>query len=187
MGYTHYWNVQRDADRDKLVEAGREMAKVVEAAGDLVAGWNGVGSPTLDPTTGEVRFNGRDNGVDDLSHETFVWPPDLEDSFLQDKPYVFTFCKTAQKPYDVAVVACLLVAERVMGDAIEVSSDAQDFVEFAGGEQSEGWRHVNAMLGHPTDVEHSENAVQLYERVFNEAPPIPASFILDEETAKEEA
>ena len=35
----------------------------------------------------------------------------------------FFFCKTAQKPYDVVVVACLAVLKHRMKDLIVISSD----------------------------------------------------------------
>src|SRR5258708_5497976 len=135
MGYTHYWRVQRNTPSDLLIEAGRRMALIVEAESELLAGWDGTGKPTLDPTTGAVRFNGI--GPDD-DHETFYWPPDLAEeksAWEKEGEPVFTFCKTAQKPYDTAVVACLLVAQDVLGDYIEINSDASDLDEFLGRSQ----------------------------------------------------
>lgn len=35
----------------------------------------------------------------------------------------FQFCKTARKPYDTAVTACLLLAKHHFGSAIEITSD----------------------------------------------------------------
>lgn len=62
----------------------------------------------------------------DCSHESFV----LERVF---KPYewqkpmpdgkLFAFCKTAYKPYDLAVTAALLIARHHLGDRIRVASD----------------------------------------------------------------
>jgi hypothetical protein len=33
------------------------------------------------------------------------------------------FCKTARKPYDIAVTASLILAKKIFGDIIKVSSD----------------------------------------------------------------
>ena len=33
------------------------------------------------------------------------------------------FCKTAYKPYDIVVTACLVILQYRLGDAIQVSSD----------------------------------------------------------------
>lgn len=180
MGYTHYWYVKRDADREKLAEAGREMGRAVEASAVPLADWNGEGRPQADSEggPGTVRFNGQ--GPED-DHETFSWPPDLgerQEYLSGNQDEVFTFCKTARKPYDAVVVACLLRAKAIMGDAIRVHTDAGDEEEFAGQDVSEGWQGVNAMLGHPT--EHSgETATELYRRVYGEAPDL--SGIFDEE------
>lgn len=185
-GYTHYWSVNRDADREAVKQAGLKMARLVEAESEILAGWDGEGEPTLDPETGEARFNGRGP---DLDHETFVWPPNLDEPQLwrgEDDGTVFTFCKTARKPYDKVVVACLLVAQRELGDAIKISSDASDLFEFMGGDVSEGWQKVNSMLGHPTDA-YEGTAHELYVRVFGEEPPIPPSFAREADVDAEEA
>lgn len=179
MGYTHYWYVRRDADPEKLAEAGREMGRAVEASTVPLADWNGEGRPQVGSEDGTVRFNGQ--GPED-DHETFAWPPDLADpqEYLSQMGggYVFTFCKTARKPYDAVVVACLLRAKAILGDAIRVHTDAGDEEEFAGQDVSEGWQGVNAMLGHPT--EHSgETATELYRRVYGQDPDL--SGIFDEE------
>lgn len=181
IGYTHYWYAKRDADREAIKRAGLKMAQLVEAEREILAGWDGTGKPALDPETGAVRFNGRGP---DLDHETFVWPPRLDEPPQlwrgEDDGKVFTFCKTARKPYDKVVVACLLAALHELGDAIDIHSDASDVVEFMGSDISEGWSQVNAMLGHPT-VAYDGSAYDLYVRVFGEEPPIPPCFTRDEQ------
>lgn len=175
MGYTHYFYTKRDTDPKLLVEAGQEMARVVRVATPELAGPLGEGAPEIDDLKGIVRFNGRD----DDAHESFIWPPNLneEQPYIDDQTSVFSFCKTAFKPYDPVVVCCLLVAQRVLGEKIEVSSDG-DIKEFFGTELSEGWQKVNEMLGSPTEAEEDrEGAWDLYKRVFGKDPPIPAYFI----------
>lgn len=182
MGYTHYWYVKRDADREKVAEAGRQMAEAVREATVELAGGLGTGEPELGED-GTVWFNGR--GPED-NHETFAWPPDLDDAqgwrpaALGDSDSVFTFCKTARKPYDAVVVACLLRAKAVLGDAIRVATDAQSPEEFAGSEVSEGWRDVNAQLGHPTEDSGGETASSLYRRVYGEDPDLAEIFEKEE-------
>lgn len=61
----------------------------------------------------------------DCSHESFVLPrvcPVDERVRLEDG-LVFGCCKTAFKPYDLAVQACLVVAAHHLGRALVVSSD----------------------------------------------------------------
>jgi hypothetical protein len=114
MGYTHYWR----CDPKKLVqhlwykEVLEDMAKIVEANKDLLAGWDGdVFTDILASTRDGISFN----GIGPNSCETFNFPP------LRD----FDFCKTRGMPYDVVVTACLAAAKDRLGDAIKVSSDGR--------------------------------------------------------------
>jgi hypothetical protein len=63
------------------------------------------------------------NGVGADSHESFYVSADGVD---------FNFCKTAQKPYDIAVTASLIHAKKVFGDKIKISSDG-DWSDWDGG------------------------------------------------------
>ena len=80
----------------------------------------------------------------DCSHETFSLPVEMEKNDWQ-KPIVeishydqygkpvcndkeevgfyFEFCKTAYKPYDLAVIICLIIAKHHLKEEIIVSSD----------------------------------------------------------------
>lgn len=62
-------------------------------------------------TDEHIRFNGFGNA----GHETFILEPTMES---------FAFCKTAQKPYDVAVVAILHCASVIAG--VEFTSDGDE-------------------------------------------------------------
>jgi hypothetical protein len=162
VGYTHYWRVDRDADRARLVEAGREMAKVLRASAVPLA--DGMGEPGTEPVidldAGSVWFN----GVEDDGCETFYWPPDLGRPAQNDPGRTFDFCKTWGMPYDSVVVACLLVAQRVLGEQIEVTSDGtlEDFLD-------------HTEHGEPGE----ESPRSLYVRVFGNEPPIPGWFTRD--------
>ena len=76
-----------------------------------MAGWDGEDDPQF--TTDEIRFN----GIGDDSHETFA---------LGKGYNGFKFTKTARKPYDRHVLACLILAKKYFGDAIKVSSDGDN-------------------------------------------------------------
>lgn len=87
MGYTHYWDVKEALFDIKVAKAVTKMKKIAAARRDLV----------------EVSQHGRDiwiNGKGEDAYEDFVWPGEQG----------FNFCKTARKPYDEVVTACLLVA-----------------------------------------------------------------------------
>lgn len=64
--------------------------------------------PTI--TDGLIAFN----GVGDDGHETF---------WLERHGHGFNFCKTAEKPYDVVVVATLIVADAIAPGVLLISSD----------------------------------------------------------------
>jgi hypothetical protein len=72
-----------------------------------------------------VRFNGSGPN-EDLGHETFYVARVFRDGYRQERRpgsgLFFQCCKTARKPYDLAVVACL-TALKVRVPEVELSSD----------------------------------------------------------------
>ena len=132
MGYTHYWYLNKQSEEVKEVNGingsqfGRatiDIGKIIDASRVLLAGWDGNGEPEVN--VDKVSFN----GIGDDGHETFVFQrfgtqKDRQSPLSPEDAYKdFAFCKTAQKPYDIIVVACLAVADQVIGDGIEVSTD----------------------------------------------------------------
>jgi hypothetical protein len=61
----------------------------------------------------EINFN----GIGELEHETFTFYKD------DTKDDGFTFCKTAEKPYDHQVKLALIYMKKVLGNGIEISDD----------------------------------------------------------------
>ena len=67
----------------------------------------------------------------DCSHEGFLIEPQYELLGDYDKPHpeeggkYFAFCKTAYKPYDLAVTACLIILKHHISNAIKVYSDGK--------------------------------------------------------------
>lgn len=65
----------------------------------------------------------------DCSHETFrlerVYQPRGSYDAAHENGKYFSFCKTAYKPYDVAVCACLILAKAYLKEQIIVSSDGE--------------------------------------------------------------
>jgi len=55
------------------------------------------------------------NGTKEFGHESF----NLPEFFSAGSD----FCKTARKPYDTVVVACLIVLKHYLGDNVRVASD----------------------------------------------------------------
>jgi hypothetical protein len=116
MGYTHYYTKtgtsREDALRFEMFMNGArtiieyataiEGIQLADAMGDNLGQW--------ECTKESVRFNGY--GPD--SHETFDWSIDSSG---------FGFTKTARKPYDAVVTACLIHLKQVYGSLVSIGSD----------------------------------------------------------------
>jgi hypothetical protein len=119
MGYTHYWERTRQLTKSEMLDIGAKVRNIIhEAEGKptstaggyhtepvQIGGSSGEGSPDI--TKDGVLLN----GVGELGHETFCIEPEQGSDF----------CKTARKPYDVVVVACLTFLATDYG--FRVSSD----------------------------------------------------------------
>lgn len=147
MGYTHYWNFKKNPkdvkDGEKkfktAVKLLKKCLKNVPAELEMeVYDWknnttqkvnvpfklcdgNGYGEPVFTDTL--VCFNG--DAEKDYDHETCYLA-------LNNDNYEFDFCKTACKPYDVAVCLTLLCFKKAFGDDFSYSSD--------GNIEDEGWK-----------------------------------------------
>lgn len=93
------------------------------------SGAGGVSSADEDPVAGRwyagAQLNKRAcNG--DCSYETLDFPRVMRlDRFIQaaENGMVFNFCKTAFRPYDIAVTGCLVIAKHHLGEELRVASD----------------------------------------------------------------
>ena len=115
MGFTRYYNIVGSIDPQKFEKYSEDCKiiceEITKETGHGLAGCDGEGDPEF--TTDEIRFN----GIGDDSHETFA---------LGKGYNGFKFTKTARKPYDRHVLACLILAKKYFGDAIKVSSDGDN-------------------------------------------------------------
>ena len=124
MGYTHYWNRHdhtgattharahaREAYGRLVLDAQRICRQAMEN-GIVICGGDGEGEPEF--TEGYFALNG--TILNDEWHESMVWEAIPSDG-------VFTFCKTAYKPYDAVVTAILLRAKYHYGELVSVRSD----------------------------------------------------------------
>lgn len=110
MGYTHYWELSGAISSLEWSNFVVDFQKVLPQFQHLL---DDKGSQKLEITSEQVFFN----GIGEEAHETFS---------IGLKGSGFNFCKTAQKPYDVAVTAALIIAKEYFGDSIKVSSDGND-------------------------------------------------------------
>ncbi len=131
-GYTHYWRWRITPDAKRLEPCIRDMAKIADAKRDLLADREertGAGAVfpfederPLDGGAGDaeaVRFPAiAFNGIAEEAHETFVFPFAFDEGF--------NFVKTQWKPYDVVVVACLIVArDHFKPEELAIGSDGE--------------------------------------------------------------
>lgn len=120
MGYTHYWHRKKTFNTAKFAAAAIDINKLITST-DVKVQWEMDDKRSPELTDKLVRFN----GIGKEGHETFYVPRDLEpDEWSKpEKGKYFTFCKTAQKPYDLLVAASLVVLKHHLGKDIDVSSD----------------------------------------------------------------
>lgn len=124
MGYTQYWNTKRDftcSEWDKICTQTKNYLATIH---DLVAGPLGDGDPIMDPDS--IAFNGiGQNG----SYESFNLERERRgyEGWMDKARYLkegeFNFCKTAARPYDLAVVEVLKIAKRIAPECITLKSD----------------------------------------------------------------
>lgn len=113
MGYTHYWDGQGSKrDASKFANFAKVAKRAIELAIsrgiELGDAW-GENVPKIDDTI--VAFN----GVGEDSHESCIIEPEQTG---------FEFCKTAYKPYDVVVVAVLVLYKHFFPEIV-LSSDGE--------------------------------------------------------------
>lgn len=119
MGYTHYWKhkeVSSDHDWTEFTHLVKIILNLAADEGIALAAEYDLPNEPPAVTAEHVRFN----GVGDDGHETFLITRD---------PTSFEFCKTARKPYDDVVVACLMAAERSL-PGFSWTSDGDNEPEF---------------------------------------------------------
>jgi hypothetical protein len=122
MGYTHYWTFKSPAKgTTKQVEA--DYQRACKAITKMLIAYN-----KARPSGAEDRLSGysaftthyagvKFNGSKDCAHEDFI----LREHYKLNES--FNFCKTAQKPYDVVVVAALTILKYYLKDNISIGSD----------------------------------------------------------------
>lgn len=113
MGYTHHWSRSRPAAKQEWAEYLGDIARIVEyCTGEGIPLADAFGEEGSFPlcTADRVAFN----GAGDEAHETFL----MHRGMAPDGG-----CKTAYKPYDIAVCLALIMAKKRFGPGIEVSSD----------------------------------------------------------------
>lgn len=127
MGYTHYWYRPATIEESKYKAIVKDFRKVLkpmrfdDELGIRIDLGDGMGDNKPKINNREVVFNGRRSKGED--YETFFFPPTDEGYVDERYGKVFNFCKTAERPYDIAVQVFLVIAKHHLGSDIIVKSD----------------------------------------------------------------
>lgn len=137
MGYTHYFKTSKDgipvAAWEKICADVKTLLSNLPKHSLSAGGYNATDSLVLqleydEPGTlplvddSRIQFNGNA----ELGHETFWFervPTPSEHGLDGNRDYVFAFCKTARKPYDLVVCAVLIVAAKHAASYLGIGSD----------------------------------------------------------------
>jgi len=122
MGYTHYWYRKPKVSQEKMKAIFEDFSRILPQFSNLLANWEGIGKPDIS----ELGFSF--NGIGRQAHETMSFPllqdvPKYQAEDPELKGKAFVFCKTARKPYDIAVTSLLIIIKHHLGDDIKLSSD----------------------------------------------------------------
>jgi len=144
MGYTHYWDTNSIQGQAQQQE--KSFKRAITQCQKIIQGYN-TSLKSQDPKhyarlagySAHAQINQYGglsiNGVQEEGHESF----DIREHFNQNTEG--DFCKTAQKPYDVVVVACLATLKHYLKEGFNVSSDG-DAADWA-----DGVKLANKILG----------------------------------------
>jgi hypothetical protein len=134
MGYTHYftWQTAGELPPDKWDSITSDFQALLGRLPESVqlVSWNGKEGTSPEVSAERISFN----GVGERGHESMVLGRRCPERMFQ-------FCKTARKPYDLAVVALLILIYQHAPEFFRLESD--------GG--AEEWKPalnwVNSVLG----------------------------------------
>lgn len=154
MGYTHYFKQNKPVSDEQWNAFKKDAEVIIKEVGkrNIVLMSNDDNGIIID--NNRVNLNGDE--TEGLDHETFYLEKDYRE---------FNFCKTAAKPYDLAVCSLLLLANEHMPGHHDIASDGQ----------LDDWRdamELNAkVLGHayklPRGVDNSPEVSEFEDELFN--------------------
>ena len=173
MGYTHYWSFQFPLAH-LMAEAEAAYIKACVDCGHIATAYyaehGGLAGYTAHATPG--KYGGvLLNGSREDAHEPFT----LREKFTDNEAN--GFCKTARKPYDTVVTACLLVLADALPGVFSIASDGlfEDWVP--------GLRLAEQMLGRklhggvPMSIKTTRQSMQDLQLSWQPASPLPANVV----------
>ena len=118
MGWTHYWRRPTELPEEELARAAEDCQKILATSGVPLGGFTGEGEPIF--SAERIIFNGAGgSGCEPFEIARVEFD-------RNGRELVFSFCKTDQAPYDICVQIALVVLKHHLGDAITITSDADD-------------------------------------------------------------
>jgi len=130
MGYTHYYYQKKSLTQKQWENVCIETFQILDYCKGkkikLAFEYDNPAPPLVN--NDQIRFN----GVKDEGHETFIFlKKKPEEKICSDKSRYFYFCKTARKPYDLAVCLVLLSLANHAPKSVELASDGDWDQEWA--------------------------------------------------------
>ncbi len=141
MGYTHYWSYLPESEQwqaafPRLLGDTSVILDHLTARGIATAGAHGSGAAALTATN--IVFNGAAPG----DYESFVLgttqDPNTRHHTHRGELFTWDFCKTARRPYDLAVTTVLLRARQLAPWHFAIGSD---------GYWDSDWKAARDLLG----------------------------------------
>lgn len=137
MGYTHYWKFKMNPK--DCNDGSKKFAKAVKLLKKCLAKVPAEIEVETDDTTNTVKVpfvlkGGNGEGEPKFTDEIVCFNGDAQKGYdhetcylaLNNDDYEFDFCKTARKPYDVAVCLTLLCFKKTFGKDFSYSSDGDN-------------------------------------------------------------
>lgn len=118
MGYTNYWTIKKKFTEQEWKTIKKEYDYIKE-------NFEGVIIEDQSKNKDEIIFNGLSK--DENDHETFVLTKDFREPYYNGDDVKFNFCKTARKPYDLAVWHILTFAKIVAPNSIKIRRDGWSY------------------------------------------------------------
>ena len=153
MGYTHYWKRLKFTPKnwEAFQAKTQEVIKNLPARVKLALEYDEADKP-VEISDLRIRFN----GIGNEGHETF---------WLENTPEEFSFCKTARKPYDLAVCSVLILAS-LLCESGDISSDGIGDT-YTDSEWIDAWKFLSNLF--PSDLQDREQVF----KAFSTTPDIP--------------
>jgi len=129
MGYTHYWTPKKSSEKKfkEFSETCNRMYKNLPETSETAGGYCADEKIEIGDGAGHLSHESQPefstkavifNGVGENSHETFYIVKDENE---------WNFCKTARKPYDLLVCACLIAAADILGFTLTSDGGLEDW------------------------------------------------------------